>query len=49
MCLCSCPVLNQNSSPWPTVAAILRCQLAFLLTGLGPNEYTELHKVLMND
>jgi hypothetical protein len=31
------------------VAAILRHQLAFLLTSVGPNEYTELREVLMND
>lgn len=31
------------------VVALLRHQLAFLHTGLGPNEYTELREFLMND
>jgi len=31
------------------VTTILRHQLAFLQTGLGPNEYTELRELLMNE
>jgi hypothetical protein len=31
------------------VAAILRHQLMFLQTGIGPNAYTELREVLLND
>lgn len=31
------------------VATILRHQLAFLQTGNGPNEYTELREFLMNE
>jgi len=31
------------------VAAVLRHQLAFLQTGIGPNEYTELREFLMNE
>ena len=31
------------------VTGILRHQLAFLQTGIGPNEYTELREVLMNE
>jgi hypothetical protein len=31
------------------VAIILRHQLAFLEIGIGPNEYTDLREVLMNE
>ncbi len=31
------------------VAGVLRHQLTFLQTGIGPNEYTELREVLMNE
>lgn len=31
------------------VAEVLRDQLSFLLTGGGPNEFTELREVLMNE
>jgi hypothetical protein len=31
------------------VAAILRHQLAFLQTGIGPNDYTELREILMDE
>ncbi len=31
------------------VANILRHQMDFLLTGLGPNDYTELREVLLNE
>jgi hypothetical protein len=31
------------------VVAILRHQLAFLQTQIGPNEYTDLREVLMNE
>lgn len=31
------------------VASVLRQQITFLLTGIGPNDYTELREVLLND
>ncbi len=31
------------------VASVLRHQINFLLTGSGPNDYTELREVLLND
>ena len=31
------------------LATILRHQLAFLQTGIGPNDYTDLREFLMND
>ncbi len=31
------------------VANVLRHQINFLLTGVGPNDYTELREVLLND
>ncbi len=31
------------------VANVLRHQIKFLLTGAGPNDYTELREVLLND
>jgi len=31
------------------VANVLRHQINFLLTGIGPNDYTELREVLLND
>ena len=31
------------------VTTVLRHQINFLLTGTGPNDYTELREVLLND
>jgi len=46
----SCHILMRSSTAWAMrLPPVLRNQLAFLQTGLGPNDYTDLREFLINE